>query len=396
MNILAITHNYYPENNAGIELYVHALLTQLSREHNVMLYSLSRSRTRTMTESGHPYRIVINSKKSSARKILGSLEQCIRSFNPDVVHIHHLMNMGIGIPLFLQKQNIPYVITLHDYWFLCPRVRLIKGDGSLCNFPLDDCAVCEHGKNRLRRIIYRHKQKIRREKVLDVLRNAACLITPSQLIKKRFLDYGVHNGNFEVSQLGINTDVFGGREKNVADRSAIRTGFIGTLSTFKGVDVLIKAFRLLHSDAVLYLYGKILKGDEKHIKKLLQGNRNAEYKGMFDHKDISQILGSLDILVVPSVCEESHALVVDEARAAGIPVIASAVGAIPERIKDGVNGFLVEPRNAEALKEKIQWVIDNYDDIVSRMNFTFRLKSIQEDAACHEIIYRRVKHRKAP
>lgn len=390
MNILKITHSYYPENNAGVELYVHSLVTELLKDHKVMLYTRSRSVKRAVIESNGQYTIIKNPRATTKRGIIASLKQCIHSFKPDVVHIHHLMGLDLYIPLFLQKLNIPYVISLHDYWFICPRVRLMKKDGSICNFPSDDCSVCMHPENILKKIVFRYKQEKRRKKILNVLNNAAYLGTPSMLIKKRFLDYGVRNRNFNVSPLGINLEMFRKRAKNVLNKSDVRIGFIGTISIFKGIEVLIKAFELLNSGNMLYLYGKMFKGDRKQLGEKIKKNSRIVYEGEFDHRDIMSILRDMDILVVPSICEESHCLVIDEGRAAGIPVIASAIGAVPERITDGKNGFLVEPGNVQSLAEKIQWLIDNYNDVLSRMDFTYKIFSMREDAEYHEDIYRRV------
>ncbi|MBI4847617.1 MAG: glycosyltransferase [Nitrospirae bacterium] len=390
MNILKITHSYYPENNAGVEMYVHALASELSKKHHVMLYTRSKPARDPVTVSNGPYKIFKIPKKFAKKRTLKSLKQCIQSFRPGIVHIHHLMGLGLCIPLFLQKQNIPYVISLHDYWFVCPRVRLIKEDGSTCNFPFDNCADCMCREGILKKIFFRYKLGIRKRKVLNVLNNAAYLITPSKTVKKRFLDYGVQNDKFDVSTLGLNLKEFSARENYALNRSDIRIGFIGTVSIFKGVGVLLKAFELLNTDNVLYLYGKMLKGDEKQIRGTIKENSRVVYKGGFDHNDIMRVLGNIDILVVPSICEESHAIVIDEGRAAGVPVIASAIGAVPERIEDGINGFLVEPGNIAALREKLQWLIDNYNNVASRMNFTCKLTSIREDADYHDTVYKMI------
>lgn len=371
-------------------MYVHALASELSKKNHVMLYTRSKSLKDPVLGPKGPYKIFKIPKKFAKRRILKSLKQCIQSFKPGIVHIHHLMGLGLSIPLFLQKYNIPYVISLHDYWFVCPQVRLMKEDGSTCNFPIDNCADCMYRKGIFKKILFKYKLGIRRRRVLDVLNNAAYLITPSKTIKKRFLDYGVRNEKFNVLPLGLNMEVFRKRENYVLNRSDIRIGFIGTVSIFKGVLVLLKAFELLSSNNVLYLYGKMLKGDEKQIGEMMKKNSRVMYKGEFDHNDIMRILGNIDILVVPSICEESHAIVIDEGRAAGVPVIASAVGAIPERIEDGVNGFLAEPGNIASLREKLQWLIDNYNNVASRMEFTYKLTSIREDADYHDNVYKMI------
>ena len=74
--------------------------------------------------------------------------------------------------------------------------------------------------------------------------------------------------------------------------------------------------------------------------------------------DVPRILQALDLYVQPSV-SEAFGLTVVEAAAAGLPIVASDVGGIPEIIEHGVNGLLVPPGDAQALADAIQQLIDD-------------------------------------
>jgi glycosyltransferase involved in cell wall biosynthesis len=77
---------------------------------------------------------------------------------------------------------------------------------------------------------------------------------------------------------------------------------------------------------------------------------------------IAQEMAKSDIFLVPSLFE-GLPTVIKEAMAVGLPVIASNIGGIPEIITDGYNGFLVESKNAAALANKIEYVLNNLGNL---------------------------------
>ena len=135
----------------------------------------------------------------------------------------------------------------------------------------------------------------------------------------------------------------------------------------KGLHILIDSFKgLLHDKARLVIYGK-----ESSYKSALSGyagrlraqalQKNIEFMGPFGSADLKTVFGNIDVLVVPSIWQENAPLVIQEAFIAGVPVIASRIGGIPELVADSVNGRLFEPGNARELKEMIEDVIEDPD-----------------------------------
>lgn len=88
-----------------------------------------------------------------------------------------------------------------------------------------------------------------------------------------------------------------------------------------------------------------------------QGVRNFHFLGR--RSDVPRLLGSATVAVAPSVWAEAFGLTVVEAMAAGAPVVATAVGGVPEIIRDGVTGVLVPPGNADALASAIAGLLDD-------------------------------------
>ena len=147
----------------------------------------------------------------------------------------------------------------------------------------------------------------------------------------------------------------------------IIVGFIGRFHAQKGIDVLLKAFEKIEKSKMNVRL--MLVGDGTLRKKIWKqsqtlGNDNRVlFTGI--RKDIPLILSSLDIFVLPSRWE-GLPLVLLEAMAAGLPIVATAVGGIPEVVVDGETGFLVPPEDPEALASAITRLIE---DSVLRKKF---------------------------
>ena len=92
-------------------------------------------------------------------------------------------------------------------------------------------------------------------------------------------------------------------------------------------------------------------GDDRYreVVDRAAGHAAIRMHGPADHAQVPALLASLDVLVVPSAWEENSPFVILEAFRAGVPVVASRIGGIPELVEHEVNGLLVEPGNVEAL-----------------------------------------------
>jgi glycosyltransferase involved in cell wall biosynthesis len=132
-----------------------------------------------------------------------------------------------------------------------------------------------------------------------------------------------------------------------------RIGFVGRFEPVKGLDVLLAAFTCLASEASLVLVGD---GSQRDM---LHGERVHVLPAM-DFERLPSLLKALDVLVLPSVTmlpmhREQFGRVLAEAMAAGVPVIGSTSGALPEVIEDA--GLIVPERDAAALARALQSVL---------------------------------------
>jgi len=128
-----------------------------------------------------------------------------------------------------------------------------------------------------------------------------------------------------------------------------RIGYVGRLAPQKRAGLLVQAFGRMLQAAGLVVVGD--GPDAARVRRLAASSARADritLAGFVQHTAVPGVLASLDVLVLPSVYEEMGSVLV-EAMAAGLPVVASDVGGIPEVVRHGETGLLVPPGDVDAL-----------------------------------------------
>lgn len=130
----------------------------------------------------------------------------------------------------------------------------------------------------------------------------------------------------------------------------VRIGFLGHLGPAKGSHLLVDAAKSFGADEARFIiYGR---GDDyatAEIEETARSLPQLDYRGRYSREGLATILDGLDVLVMPSICEETMGLVAMEGLAAGLPVVASRIGGIPDYLEHGVNGLLFTPGSVEEL-----------------------------------------------
>lgn len=139
-------------------------------------------------------------------------------------------------------------------------------------------------------------------------------------------------------------------ELNVEGQFVVLT--VAHLVNWKGVDVLLRALTRLPLRVVAWIVGD---GPEaSHLKELSEGLGLEARVRFFGYQvDVSPYMQAADCLVCPTVWGEAAGLVILEGHACGLPVLASAVGGIPQFVEDGRTGFLFPPRDDAQLADRI-------------------------------------------
>jgi glycogen(starch) synthase len=182
---------------------------------------------------------------------------------------------------------------------------------------------------------------------------AVLVITPRLL--RLLLADGVDEHRIHLIPPGVNSSLFEGPfEDPFAGIGRPRVLFVGRLAPQKGVHTLVAAAGLLEDPSVRVLLvgdGPERKALEREAERIDAGDR-VRFLGFFAHERLPAAMAHADVLVLPSVYEELGTVLL-EAMWAGLPIVASRTGGIPDVIEDGVNGLLVPPGDPEALARAI-------------------------------------------
>jgi glycosyltransferase involved in cell wall biosynthesis/acyl carrier protein len=291
------------------------------------------------------------------------VSRLIAHLQPDIVHYHSLLNFSMGVPEVVSRAGRPSVYTSHNYWPLCPRMYLFQKDLKLCSGPSDDgskCAACigrpdkaadyalrvEHGRRMFDRHIGLH-------------------LAVSNRVRQLFIENGHSPSRICVLQQQPETVdhiwqyVGACRVPENSSKRPLRVGFIGSLLPQKGIHVLVAAGEVFEAGQIeIHVFGS---GPAAYVEALEKIDRKnlVRFHGHYELSQLPELLGCVDLVVIPSVWEDCAPLVVAEALAARIPVIGSRIGGIPDFIQEGVNGFLFEPGNPAALAGTLRRLVEN-------------------------------------
>lgn len=145
----------------------------------------------------------------------------------------------------------------------------------------------------------------------------------------------------------------------------IRLMFLGRIVPLKGLDLLLKALRDFPEDKIiLNIFGQ--SGNqtyEKILRNKTTGKANVHWKGKLRQAEVMKVMQQHDVLCLCSAFSEMSPLVIQEAFAAGIPVLASNVYGNAEQVIDGKNGWLFKFKDAQDLKIKLQMLLDDFAQI---------------------------------
>jgi glycosyltransferase involved in cell wall biosynthesis len=189
------------------------------------------------------------------------------------------------------------------------------------------------------------------------LRNVDMYIALSAFSRKKFIEGGLPCTKVTVKPnfVGIDPGV-GSGEGNCAI-------FVGRLSSEKGIETLLEAWKSLNGRVRLKIAGD---GPlASRIVDATQKMSSIEYVGHLSRAEIFFHLKNASFLIFPSVCYEGFPLTIAEAYATGLPVIGSKIGSISELIQHGKTGLCFEPGNFRDLVRQVDWMTNHPTELAS-------------------------------
>lgn len=411
VKVLLAIHHFPPTYSSGAEVYVYRLASWLLRQgfdvEVVCVESIEYDGDAQLEcqhdiyESIPVWRLHLKTgsdafQRSFENPVVGRwFGQLLRELRPDVVHVNSCYLLSASIISETKQQGLPLIVTLHDFWFLCPRITLLKPTGDLCTVPEDpaECAWCLATEKRRFRWpeiasqgvagaiakrwlvslpmssllgVYPSVESIeyRRRVLMDALRQADVILSPSKFLRSMFIEQGVDAKKIVYSRLGLDTSHWiVPPEPHSESPEDLRLSYIGQLAPHKGVHLLIQAFdRLIQSQRrpALKIYGDAQAFPEygRSLMMMANGNPRVEFAGRFENCRVAEILSDTDVVVVPSMWYENSPITIMEALTTGTPVVTADIGGMSELVQHDVNGLLFERGNITDLTNELQRLLD--------------------------------------
>ena len=190
----------------------------------------------------------------------------------------------------------------------------------------------------------------------------------SKLWKHRLIELGCDEQKISVHRMGVDCTKFSFTPRYVTKNDQIRIVTVARLVEKKGVEYGIRAVaklsQIYHNIEYNIIGDGVLKSELQQLIKDNGAGHTVKLLGWKQQHEIVEILKNSHILLAPSVTsqdgdQEGIPVVLMEAMAMGLPVLSTQHSGIPELIENGVSGFLVPERDADALAEKLAYLIEN-------------------------------------
>jgi len=449
LRVLHAIHDYLPRHGAGSEIYAAGLTAALARRgvHPAVLcaeFDPARPHGALdwRTHDGLPVVELVNNWRFgdlaatwSSPALERALGHVLDALQPDVLHVHSLLNLTLTLPALARRRGIPVVATLHDHTLVCPSggQRVHRADHHVCrDIEPARCARCfrespfygqmqagrlagsagplaAHVAARLRRVVplalalagraLAHAPgpaidstaiEARLAAAREAWRHFDLVVSPSAALAAAFRDLGFPADSIVIADYGL--DPMPPVQRIPRGDGPLRVGYAGTIVWHKGVDVLIDAMRLLPRGlAELLIFGDpdVFPDYTLDLRRRAEG-LPVRFMGGYRRADIGGVFARIDVLAVPSRWMENSPLVIHEAFMAGVPVIGARIGGIPELITPGRGGLLVDPDSPADLAAAIRRLAEEPGLASALAASAPPVRSMDEDAADWEARYREV------
>lgn len=276
------------------------------------------------------------------------VEALVRRGRPDVVHVHNLFPALSPAVLRVVHERAATILTLHNYRLLCLPGTFLR-DGHVC----EDCLGrppwpgvvhgCYQGSVAASGVL---ATSLTLHRTIGSFRRVREFLAISSFVRMKYVEAGLAPDRVFV-------------KPHFAWSSARREGpgdfflYLGRLSPEKGVATLLEAWRGIKAKLLVVGDGP----DATSLRALAPAN--VEFRGPVPAELVPDLLVGSRAVVVPSVSHEGAGKVVLEAYAAGVPVLASRAGGLPEVVQDGTTGLLLPPGDPVAWERAAERLLDD-------------------------------------
>ncbi|HEY1413844.1 MAG TPA: glycosyltransferase, partial [Rhodopila sp.] len=344
--ILMVSHDL----GGGIRRHINGLAERyVDRAHVFLLAGTERGVTLSLPAEPNLPVVTLNGD------CLDDLVMLLRSAGVSRVHIHHLLYVDVDVRRLIHRLDVPFDVTVHDYYPICPQVNLLRWPEALyCGEPdIAGCNACiaafsSHHAHDI--VSWRHErdwQFIEADRV----------ICPSEDVKARMARYGAAEKAFAVPH---EPHKAGNWPVTLPDDTAppLRIVLMGVLANHKGGRIVAAVAEAAEPGSLaIHLIGYAEASFPTPAAKLITAT------GQYQERDLADLLRKAKphVLWFPSTAPETYSYALSTAIESGLPIVAANLGAFPERLAGRPNTWLVDT-NATT-----QAWLKAFDDVRNRL-----------------------------
>lgn len=284
------------------------------------------------------------------------LAQLIDAIAPNVIHMHCLQDIGAGGLSVAREANIPVVLSIHDFWWVCERQFMIRPDSRYCNQNPIDIDTCQHC------VANRGATKLRSDYLRRQADLADLITYPSEFARGLCESSGFAPGGGVVWENGVRPPspaFFAKQKARRARSSAIVFGFLGGPSQIKGWPLVRQAFSDIgRDDFAGILVDGSTDGSWWQSADLTTLRGTWQIQPRFEQSAVDDFYAQIDVLLFMSQWKETFGLAIREAVARGITVIQTDSGGTTEHSGVDREHLLPIGAPATALTKRLNDVLD--------------------------------------
>ncbi|HPR73349.1 MAG TPA: glycosyltransferase [Bacteroidales bacterium] len=372
MKILQINKHHFIKGGAD-KVYFNTISMLEKHGHEVVTFSTLRPENYGSEYSGYFVPFVDNRNKNVLSNLFQAghylyngnasknLKRLIEAFSPEIAHLHLFYgDLSSSILRTLKQTGVPIVHSVHDYRLLCPANSFLDSKNQICekckNRVYFNCASkrCLEGNFSFSSILA--LEGYTRKYLIDPLDYIDRFIFVSKFAEMKHIEFDQRYAG-KAEQLYNFTDL---EEKDAIGQKGRYFLFFGRLVKEKGVETLLKAISTLDVSLIIAGSGP----GENDVRKFASEHKNVKLIGHQSGSELKDLVKNAYFIIVPSEWYENNPMTIIEAYAAGVPVIASRIGGIPEIVAHEKTGFLFEPFDTSGLVKTIiraaRIDLDNY------------------------------------
>jgi GT2 family glycosyltransferase len=326
--VLFITHTY----GGGTEKHVQELAEAISANNARVLFLRP-------SNGGNGSDITLEAFNKNEKLSVGLSSQNIKlladvlnAFGVNKVHVHHTIGFGFSVEELVMSIGLPYDITIHDFYPICPLINLRTPNKGYCGSPTtDDCNACLA-------MVPERAGGIEifwwRAKFASLLNGANNVYCPSFDTASRIVEHYPAAPVKVVQHEEIN---FPPMRHATAARKLRRIAILGVLASHKGLGLIEEALALIEKDELPIEFALI-----GYPERALPASKALSQTGPYNDGELLALIEKIDpdAILFPAQWPETYSYTLTAAILSGRPIVVADIGSLPERVKDIANAFV--------------------------------------------------------